>query len=343
MDLQTVEWSKLDFSYRYTPQRFYAYWKDGAWDTGQLVSSGKITIDEGATCLHYGQQIFEGMKAQHAKDGRILLFRPRENARRFRESAQRILMPEVPEELFMKGIKDTVRANAEYVPPYGTGASLYIRPLQIGVGENLGVQPAKEYMFVVFVSPVGPYFKAGFKPIKLKVEEYYDRAAPHGIGQAKAGGNYSASLLPLRNARAEGFNEVVYLDPIEHKYFEETGASNVYFILDKEVIATPKSSSILNSIVRRSLVTVAREDFGLTVEERPVSVAEIPQFVEAGACGTAAVVTPIGALGYRDQIYHFYADGKEPGPLTTRLYKHLTALQIGDLEDPRSWTEEVEI
>lgn len=336
-----IEWSKLDFNYRYVPYRFHARWKDGCWDEGKLITDNKITIDESSTCIHYGQQIFEGMKAQRAKDGKILLFRPRENATRFRESAKRLLMAEVPEELFMKAITETVKANIEYVPPYGHGASLYIRPLEIGIGENLGVRPAKEYLFIVFVCPVGPYFKAGFKPISLKVETYFDRAASHGIGQAKAGGNYSASLLPHQKAKDEGFNEVVYLDPLEHKYFEETGSSNVFFVFKDGTLATPTSSSILNSVTRRSVVTVAREDFGLTVKERPVSVDEIGNFEEVGACGTAAVITPVGCLSYLGKRYNFYADGKEPGPITTKLYKYLTALQVADIGDKRGWLEEV--
>ncbi len=341
MDPKTIDWSKLEFRYSYTPFRFVSYWKDGEWDEGRLVTDNKIAIDEGATCLHYGQEIFEGMKAQRAKDGRILLFRPRDNAARFRESARRMLMAEVPEELFMKGIIDTIKANLEYVPPYGTGASLYIRPFEIGVGENLGVRAAFEYLFVVFVCPVGPYFKAGFKPIKLKVEEFYDRAAPHGIGQAKTGGNYAASLLPLRNARAEGFNEVVYLDALEHKFFEETGASNVFFVFKDGSLATPRSDSILNSITRQSLVQAANEELGLHIVERRVSVDEIENFAEMGACGTAAVITPVGSLGYQGKIYRFYANGEEAGPVTTRLYKYLTSYMVGDQPDKFGWLEEV--
>jgi len=341
MNPKTIEWSKLEFKYSYTPFRFLARWKDGKWDEGQLVTENKISIDEGATCLHYGQQIFEGMKAQHTKDGRIMLFRPRENADRFRRSAARLLMAEVPEDLFMNGILETVKANADFVPPYGTGASLYIRPFQIGVGENLGVKPAPEYIFSVFVCPVGPYFKAGFKTIKLKVDEYYDRAALHGIGRAKAGGNYSASLMPLKIAREEGFNEIVYLDSVEHKYFEETGASNVFFVFKNGKLATPKSDSILESITRQSLVKVAREEFGLDMVERRISVDEIADFSEAGACGTAAVITPVGTLGYRGRMYKMYADGQEAGPVTTQLYKYLTACQLGDIPDKFGWLEEV--
>jgi len=341
MDPKSIEWSKLEFKYSYTPYRFQARWKDGYWDEGRLVTENKISIDEGATCLHYGQEIFEGMKAQRTKDGRIMLFRPRENAARFRRSAVRILMPEVPEDLFMKGIDEAVRANLDYVPPYGTGASLYIRPFQIGVGENLGVKPAPEYIFTVFVCPVGPYFKSGFKTIKLKVDDYYDRAALHGIGQAKAGGNYSASLQPLKIAHDEGFNEIVYLDPIEHKYFEETGASNVFFVFKDGSLATPKSESILESITRQSLIEVARKEFGLNMVERRISVDEIKNFTEMGACGTAAVITPVGCLGYRDKLYKFYADGLEAGPITTKLYKYLTACQVGDVPDRFGWLEEI--
>jgi len=341
MDPKKTKWNKLDFSYRYVPYRFHAHWKKGAWDDGKLVTENKISIDEGATTLHYGQQIFEGMKAQMSKDGRVLLFRPHENARRFQKSAERLLMAVVPEELFMKGITETIKANKEYVPPYGYGASLYIRPFLIGIGENLGVRPAPEYLFVVFVSPVGPYFKEGFKPISLKVETFFDRCAAHGIGAAKAGGNYSASLLPSKCAREEGFKDVVYLDSIEHKYFEESGISNVFFVFKNGTLATPKSDSILNSITRQSIVQVAREDFNLTVEERRIHVDEISEMAEAGACGTAAVITPIGSLGYSGKIYRFYADGKEAGPITNKLYKHLSALHVGDIEDTRGWLEEV--
>ncbi|MDD5540403.1 MAG: branched-chain amino acid aminotransferase [Candidatus Marinimicrobia bacterium] len=341
MDPKTIEWSKLEFKYSYTPYRFQARWKEGRWCEERLVTDNKISIDEGSTCLHYGQEIFEGMKAQRTKDGRVMLFRPHENAARFRRSAARILMAEVPEDLFMRGITEVVKANLDYVPPYGTGASLYIRPFQIGVGENLGVKPAPEYIFSVFVCPVGPYFKTGFKTIKLKIDDYYDRAARHGIGPAKAGGNYSASLLPLKIARDEGFNEIVYLDPVEHKYFEETGASNVFFVFKDGSLATPKSESILESITRRSLITVAGEEFGLNMIERRVSVDEIENIAEMGACGTAAVITPVGCLGYRGKTYKLYADGQEAGPITTKLYKYLTAYQIGDVPDKFGWLEEV--
>mgnify|MGYP001207942150 FL=1 len=341
MNPKTIEWSKLEFKYSYTPYRFQAHWKDGRWDAGQLVTDKNITIEEGSTCLHYGQEVFEGMKAQRTRDGRVMLFRPRDNAARLRRSAARLLMAEVPEDLFMKGVIETVKANLDYVPPYGTGASLYIRPYQIGVGDNLGVKPAPEYLFSVFVCPVGPYFKSGFQTVKVKVEEYYDRVAQHGVGQAKTGGNYAASLLPLKIAHDEGYNELVYLDPVEHKYFEEISSSNIFFVFKDGSLATPKSESILESITRLSLVKVAREEFGLNMIERRISIDEIENFTEVGACGTAAVITPIGSLGHRGKLYKFYADGKEAGPITTKLYKHLTAYQVGDVPDRFGWLEEI--
>ena len=341
MDLKTLDWKKLDFSYKKAPFRFHAHWKNGKWNDGKLVTDSEIVISESSTCIHYGQQCFEGMKAQRSKDGKVFLFRPHMNARRFQQSAKRLMMKEVPEELFIKGVKEAVRANIDYVPPYGLGASLYLRPLLIGVGENLGVRPAPEYLFIVFVVPVGPYFKEGFNPIKLKIETYYDRAAPHGIGNVKAGGNYSAGLLPVMKAREEGFAEVVYLDAKEHKYFEEAGAANLFFVYKDGTMATPKSDAILRSITRLSVMDVAEEDFNIKIEERPVALTEIEDFAEAGACGTAAVITPIGLMGHNDKIYKFYSGGKEPGPITTKIYKQLTGLQVGDIEDTRGWLEQV--
>jgi branched-chain amino acid aminotransferase len=281
------------------------------------------------------------MKAQRSKNGKVLLFRPEENAKRLQDSARRLMMPEVPVDLFLKAVNDTVKANIDFVPPHGLGASLYIRPMLIGVGHNLGVKPAPEFMFIVFVVPVGPYFKNGFKPIKVKVEDYFDRAAPHGIGNVKAGGNYSAGMLPVTKARAEGFNEVVYLDAKEHKYFEELGAANIFFILDNDRFITPKSDAILPSITRRSILELAEKDFNMKVEERQFGINEIDQALEVGACGTAAVITPIGEITIADKTHKFFNDGKTPGPVTEKLYKHLTALQVRDIEDRHNWTVEV--
>ena len=341
MNSKSIDWKNLDFSYKSAPFRFHARWKDGKWDNGHLVEENFIKIEESATAIHYGQQCFEGMKAQRTKNGKVLLFRPEENAKRLQNSARRLMMPEVPTELFMKAVTDTVKANIDFVPPYGYGASLYIRPLLIGVGHNLGVRTAPEFLFVVFVVPVGPYFKEGFNPIKVKVEGYFDRAAPQGIGNVKAGGNYSAGMLPVTKAREEGFNEVVYLDAKEHKYFEELGAANIFFILENNTFVTPKSDAILPSITRRSIVEIAEKDFNMTVEERQFAVDEVDNAQEVGACGTAAVITPIGSLSINGNVHKFHNDGQTPGPITEKLYKHLTSLQVGDIADTHNWTMEV--
>lgn len=341
MDLQNINWDKLDFSYKNMPYRFRAYWKDGEWQKGALVTNNNIVLNESAPCIHYGQQCFEGMKAQCSREGDILLFRPRENAKRMQRTARRLMMPEIPGDMFLEAVKDTVLANKEYVPPHGHGASMYIRPLLIGIGDNLGVKPAPEYLFTVFVVPVGPYFKQGFKPVKMKIDLDYDRAAPQGTGNVKVGGNYSASLLPVEKVRKEGYSEVIYLDAKEKKYFEETGSSNLFFVFKNGDMATPKSEAILPSITRRSIVDIARKDFDLNMEHRKVEVSELPEIKEAGACGTAAVITPIGVIGYKGEDYKLYADGKEPGPITTKLYKRLTQIQVRDVEDKHNWTVKI--
>ncbi len=341
MEAKSINWKSLGFGYTKTPFRFHARWKDGKWDNGKLVKDNHLKLEESATCIHYGQQCFEGMKAQRSKNEKVYLFRPEENAKRLQQSARRLMMPDVPIDLFIKGVTEAVKANIDYVPPYGLGASLYIRPLLIGVGHNLGVKPAPEYLFLVFVSPVGPYFKEGFKPIKIKAEKYYDRAAPHGIGASKAGGNYSAGMLPVTKAREEGFQEVVYLDAKEHKYFEELGAANIFFILENETFVTPKSDSILPSITRRSVVDIAKKDYNMTVEERQFAVKEIDTVKEVGACGTAAVITPIGQIKIDDTLYKFHDQGKTPGPITQKLYNHLTSIQVGDINDTHNWLMEV--
>ncbi|MBN2280718.1 MAG: branched-chain amino acid aminotransferase [Candidatus Marinimicrobia bacterium] len=341
MDLKSINWKNLDFGYRKAPFRFHARWKEGQWESGRLVEDDYIRIEESATALHYGQQCFEGMKAQRSSSGKVYLFRPEENGKRMQDSARRLMMPEVPLDLFLKGINEVVRANIEYVPPYGFGASLYLRPMLIGTGHNLGVKPAPEYLFAVFVSPVGPYFKEGFKPIRVKAESYFDRAAPHGIGHVKAGGNYSAGMLPVTKARQEGYAEVVYLDAKEHRYFEELGAANIFFILNDNTFVTPKSDAILPSVTRRSIMEIAEKDFGIKVEERPFGINEISRVKEVGACGTAAVITPIGEMLINDETFRFYDQGKTPGPITEKLYKHLTSLQVGDIEDNHHWLTEV--
>jgi len=343
VDLQNIDWAGLDFSYKKTPYRYKACWKDGEWQEGSLVTDNHIAIPESAPALHYGQQCFEGLKAKRSKSGEILLFRPEENAKRLQNSAERLAMPKVPQDKFLKAVKSTVRANSEYVPPYGQGASMYIRPLLIGVGDNLGLKPAREYLFTVFVVPVGPYFKEGFKPVSMKIDTRFDRSAPRGMGDVKVGGNYAAGLLPQKEAKEEGYNEVIYLDSTEHQYFEEAGGANLIFIFEDSTLATPKSKAILPSITRRSIMEIAQSDFDLDVEHREIHVDEIENIKEAGACGTAAVITPIGMIHYQGTDYKFYKEGQEPGPITTELYNHLTKLQVGDIEDSRNWLEKIEI
>lgn len=335
-----LDWSTLAFSYIQTDYRFRAEWRDGKWDDGRLDEDPYLRVHEGSTGLHYGQQCFEGMKAFSARDGRILLFRPDENAGRFRRSAARILMPEVPEELFLRGVMETVQANRRWMPPHGSGASLYIRPLQYGMGPNIGVRPAPESMFTVFCMPVGPYFKGGLKPVFLMVSEY-DRAAPNGTGSVKAGGNYAGSLLAHHEAVEAGYADCIYLDPKSHRNIEEVGAANFFGITRDNRFVTPKSPSILPSITRFSLEYIAREMLGMTVEERDIPIDSLDEFVEAGACGTAAVITPIGGIQYKGEMIHFHAKGEEVGPVTRRLYDTLKGIQQGDLPSPPGWVMEV--
>jgi len=339
MKKKTVEldWSNISYNYIQTDYRFRAYFRDGKWDEGTLETDPFLPrIHEGSTALHYGQECFEGMKAYRAKDGRVMLFRTRENARRMQRSAERVLMAPVPEDLFMRGVVETVKANIHYVPPYGSGASLYIRPILLGIGENLSARPASEYLFNVFVTPVGSYFKGGLKPIFLNVSSY-DRAAPVGTGAAKVGGNYAASMLAHKEAVAGGYADCIYLDPSRHRNIEEAGGANFVAITRDNRFVTPSSPSILPSITRRSLVYIARELLGMTVEERDIPIDSLDEFIEAGACGTAAVITPIGGIFHNGAMHTFYADGKEVGPVTRKLYDTLTGIQKGDLPDPDGW------
>ncbi len=285
----TIDWSNLGFSYIKTPWRFLATWKDGSWNEGELTEDNYLHIHEGSTALHYGQQCFEGLKAYRRKDGGINLFRPDENSKRMNRSAYRLRMPEVPEAFFLDAVKQVVKANQEYVPPYGSGATLYIRPLLIGVGENIGVSPAPEYIFTVFCMPVGPYFKGGLTPTNFIVSDY-DRAAPNGTGAAKVGGNYAASLLPGYEAHQRKFSDCIYLDPETHTKIEEVGSANFFGITAANEFVTPKSPSILPSITKYSLLHLAQHSLGLTPVEGDVYLNELDRFVEAGACGTAAVI-----------------------------------------------------
>lgn len=334
-----VDWSKLGFGYMKTDFRYVSMWKDGQWDEGKLVEDNRLTISEASTALHYGQQCFEGLKAYRRKDGQIQLFRPDQNAKRMNSSCRRILMPEIPEEKFIDACIQVVKANEAYVPPYGTGATLYLRPFMIGVGDNLGVKPAPEYLFCVFCVPVGPYFKGGLAPVNFTVAEY-DRAAPYGTGAAKVGGNYAGSLLPHELAVKKGFADCIYLDPATHRKIEEVGAANFFGITKDDKFVTPKSPSILPSITKYSLMHIAKEYLGMVVEERDVFIDRLDEFKEAGACGTAAVITPIGGIECKGNLHIFYSE-TEVGPVTRKLYDTLCGIQFGDIDAPEGWIVEV--
>ncbi|MFA9398466.1 MAG: branched-chain amino acid aminotransferase [Clostridiaceae bacterium] len=335
-----IDWSNLGFSYIKTDYRYVSYFKDGKWDDGNLVEDNKITISEASTGIHYGQQVFEGLKAYRTKDGKIQLFRPDKNAKRMIGSCNRLLMEEMPEEKFIDAIKKVIKANEQYIPPYGTGGTLYIRPYMIGIGDNIGVKSADEYIFSVFCMPVGPYFKGGLTPVNFTVTTDYDRAAPYGTGGYKVGGNYGGSLLPHKEAADRGFADCIYLDPLTHTKIEEVGAANFFGITKDDKFITPKSPSILPSITKQSLLYIAKEYLGLKTEERDVLVDNIDEFKEAGACGTAAVITPIGGIEHKGKLHVFHSE-TEVGPITKKLYDILYGIQFGDVEGPEGWTIEV--
>ena len=335
-----LDWKNLGFSYIKTDYRFIARWKDGKWDNGELTTDSTLHIHEGSTALHYGQQCFEGLKAYRCKDGSINLFRPDQNAKRMQNTCDRLLIPQVPTELFIRACKEVVKANEKWVAPYGTGATLYLRPFVIGVGENIGVRPAPEYLFCVFCCPVGAYFKGGMKPSNFLVTDY-DRAAPHGTGGVKVGGNYAASLLPHELAAKRQFADAIYLDPKTHTKIEEVGAANFFGITRDNKFITPRSDSILPSITKYSLLHLAKERLGMETIEGDVYINELDKFAEAGACGTAAVISPIGGIQYGDDFHVFYSE-TEVGPITKRLYDELTGIQFGDVEAPEGWIVKVE-
>lgn len=334
-----IDWSKLGFTYTKTDLRYISIWNDGNWDNGKLVEDNTVTISEGSTSLHYGQQCFEGLKAYRTEDGRIQLFRPDQNSKRLNNSCRRLLMPEVPEEKFIDACIQVVKANEAFVPPYGTGATLYLRPYVIGIGDNLGVKAAPQYLFGVFCSPVGPYFKGGLAPVNFTASDY-DRAAPCGTGAAKVGGNYAGSLLPHVEAVKRGFADAIYLDPATHRKIEEVGAANFFGITKDNRFVTPKSASILPSITKYSLMHVAKEYLGLEIEEGDVYIDRLDDYVEAGACGTAAVITPIGGIEYKGDLHVFYSE-TEVGPITRKLYDTLCGIQLGEVEAPEGWIVEV--
>ena len=335
-----LDWKNLGFSYIKTDYRFIARWKDGKWDNGELTTDNTLHVHEGSTALHYGQQCFEGLKAYRCKDGSINLFRPDQNAKRMQNTCDRLLMPQVPTELFIRACKEVVKANEKWLAPYGSGATLYLRPFVIGVGENIGVRPAPEYIFSVFCCPVGAYFKGGMKPSNFLVTDY-DRAAPHGTGGVKVGGNYAASLLPHELAAKRQFADAIYLDPKTHTKIEEVGAANFFGITRDNKFITPRSDSILPSITKYSLLHLAKERLGMETIEGDVYINELDKFAEAGACGTAAVISPIGGIQYGDDFHVFYSE-TEVGPITKRLYDELTGIQFGDVEAPEGWIVKVE-
>ncbi len=334
--MQNIEWEKLPFGYFKTDYNLRCYYRDGNWGEIEVSSSEHVNIHMAATCLHYGQEAFEGMKAYRGKDNKIRLFRWKENAARMRKSAQGILMAEPPDELFYEMITKVVKLNEKYVPPFGHGASLYIRPVLIGTGVQVGVSPAKEYLLMVFVGPVGPYFKEGFNPVTMQIVKDIDRAAPLGTGHIKVGGNYAGSLRASERAKAEGFSAVLFLEAKEKKYIDEAGPANFFAIKGNKYI-TPKSDSILPSITNKSLMELAI-DLGLEVERRPVAIEELAGFDEVGACGTAAIISPIRKIVDRDsgKVYEFCKDGKA-GPVSEKLYKKLQAIQYGEETDTHNW------
>jgi branched-chain amino acid aminotransferase len=336
-----LKWGELPFDYIRTDCHLEYYYRDGKWDAGTIVEDDRISISIASTCLHYGQECFEGMKVYETKDGRALAFRPEENARRMARTAQKIMMVAPPEDVFVEAVDRAVRLNRRFIPPYGSGASLYMRPLLIGVTGTVGIKPSREFAFVVFVTPVGPYFRTGLKPVKLWVEQEIDRAAPGGVGDAKTGGNYAAGIRATYAARDKGFSEALFLDARHKKFLDESGSSNFFAITKDGKYVTPASPSILPSITNKSLMELAR-DMGITVEQRPVDVAELPTFAETGLIGTATIITPVYAIQHGNKMIQ-YGSPNEVGPVSLKLRNALLALQTGDAPDPHGWTHEIDL
>ena len=336
MAKQNIDWSNLGFGYIPTGERYVSNYKDGKWDDGVMTTDSTITMSECAGVLQYAQTVFEGLKAYTTVDGKIVVFRPDLNAQRLEESAKRLEIPAFPQERFLDAIEKVVKANADYVPPYGTGATLYLRPFIFGSSSVIGVKPADEYQFRVFATPVGPYFKGGAKPITIKVSDF-DRAAPHGTGHIKAGLNYAMSLHAIVTAHEEGFDENMDLDAATRTKVEETGGANFLFVTKDGKVVTPKSNSILPSITRRSLMYVAEHYLGLEVEQREVYFDEVKDFAECGLCGTAAVISPVGKIVDHGKEICFPSGMDEMGPVTKKLYETLTGIQMGRIEAPEGW------
>ena len=342
MEKKNIDWANIGFGYMPTDKRYVSNYKNGAWDEGVLTEDATVTISECAGVLQYAQTCFEGLKAYTTKDGRTVTFRPDLNAERMIDTCRRLEMPEFPKERFLEAVDKVVAANAAYVPPYGSGATLYLRPYMFGSSPVIGVKPAEEYQFRLFGTPVGPYFKGGAKPISIRVCDY-DRAAPHGTGHIKAGLNYAMSLYAIVDAHEKGFDENMYLDAATRTKVEETGGANFIFITKDGKFVTPKSSSILPSITRRSLEVVAKGYLGLEVEEREVYFDEVKDFAECGLCGTAAVISPVGKINDHGKEICFPAGMEEMGPVTKKLYDTLTGIQMGTVEAPKGWIREIKV
>ncbi len=336
MEKKNMDWGNIGFSYRVTDKRYVSNWKDGAWDDGALIDDPNVVLRESAGMLQYCQQVFEGLKAYTWEDGSVVCFRPDLNAERIYNSAKRIEMPSFPKERFLDAIDQVVKANEAWVPPYGSGASLYIRPFEFATGVVIGVKPADAYQFRVFTTPVGPYYKGGANPIAIQVSDF-DRAAPHGTGAVKAGLNYAMSLHSSVLAHAAGFAENLYLDAATRTYVEETGGSNAIFVDENKTLVVPKSDSILPSITRRSIVYVAEHYLGLKVDERPVKFAEIKGFKECGLCGTAAVISPVGMIVNHDEVIKLPSGMDHAGEVIGELYSTLTGIQNGKVKAPEGW------
>ena len=340
MEKKNIDWSNIGFGYVQTDKRYVANYKDGAWDKGALTDDPNIVMNECAGVLQYAQTCFEGLKAYTTEDGHIVTFRPDLNAERLMDSAARLEVPQLPKEQFIDAVDQVVKANAGYVPPYGSGATLYIRPYMFGINPVIGVKPADEYQFRMFCTPVGPYFKGGAKPITIRVSDF-DRAAPHGTGHVKAGLNYAMSLHAIVDAHQQGYDENVYLDAATRTKIEETGGANIIFVTKDNKVVTPKSDSILPSITRRSLMYVAEHYLGLEVEQREVYLDEVKDFAECGLCGTAAVISPVGKIVDHGKEICFPSGMEEMGPVTKKLYETLTGIQMGRIEAPEGWIHRI--
>ncbi len=342
MSNKQIDWANLGFGYIQTDKRYVANFKDGAWEEGGLTEDANVVISECAGVLQYAQTVFEGLKAYRTQDGRIVTFRPDLNAKRMADSADRLKMPVFPEDKFIEAVEQVVAANADFVPPYGSGATMYLRPFMFGSNPVIGVKPATEYQFRIFATPVGPYFKGGAKPITLRICDF-DRAAPHGTGHIKAGLNYAMSMYAIVDAHDKGFDENMYLDSATRTKVEETGGANFIFITKDGKLVTPKSETILPSITRRSLCYVAKEYLGMEVEEREVYKEELKDFAECGLCGTAAVISPVGKIVDHGEEICLPSGMDEMGPITKKLYDTLTGIQMGRIEAPEGWIHEIEV